>query len=188
MIGDFTEDFSQQFGQVSLSESTSSNLTEELPTACDNVLNPDRQIDEKSEPLNLGSDQKGSDVKVCRVIEDHALEDNEIRFENGSIRLVRNKSVKPIDELRNEYFSKEDIIKDETIEIEYFNGEKFNKIYVPVKKNSSENQSSFDVQNMEGSADNDMSLANDKEAPFSPISSEKLRQVGNVIFDFKMLQ
>lgn len=173
MIGDFTEDFSQQFGQVSLSESTSSNLTEGQPSVSDNELNSDRQIEQNSDPPNLDSDNRKSNVKEYRVIDDHLLENNELRIENGSIHLQINKTVKPVDELRNEYFSKEDIIKDEKIEIEYFSGGKLNKIYVPINKENPENQSSTDAQKLVNS---DVSLANEKSASFPPISSEELRQ------------
>lgn len=163
MIGDFTEDFSQQFGQVSLYQSET-NSSEKI------TENPDK-------PINVGSpDQKKSEVKEYKVIDDSTLENNELCFENGQIHIDKNKKVKKVEDLRSEYFSKEDIIKDEKIEIEYFNGENYNKIYVPIKKENTEENLESDVKEKnEKMSSEEMEQENNPN--FNPVTSEELRQV-----------
>lgn len=191
-IGDFniTEDFCQQFDQVAayskeFENKLNSSQTTSVPTQ-DVNLESGENIDSSVSYLTarenieiileslIKRDEKINTTTECKVISEDTLANNELRIENGQIHLEKTKTEDQtkftLNAARFEYYKKEDVIKDEKIEIEYFNDGKLNKIYVPLDSSLDSSPAKI-VQNF---------MVNNEQIS-STGASEDLRQVSGKI-------
>lgn len=124
-------------------------------------------------------------LNESKVIKEDILANNELRIENGQIRLEKTGLDEPVkyhfDTSRLNYLEREDVIRDEKIEIEYFTKGKKGKIYVPYTSGTVD----FEVSNCTEDGNNEVVTAEGHEGltaepvenTFAKCTTEELRQL-----------